>query len=674
VTCEPEVGLQGNAVRSRSNFRRDIQGLRAVAVVAVILYHARDILPGGFVGVDVFFVISGYVITNSLSAEFNRNGRISLASFYRRRIRRLTPALALTVAVVVPMSMWFGPIGSLDATTRTGLAATLLGANLFLAEATGYFAESAQLNPLLHTWSLSLEEQFYLVFPATVTALYALRRRVDRNSTLLFGIVILSGLSLALMLWLDAGASGLIGTTRARRFAFMMMPARAWQFGVGAALALWRIRERRPRNLTATLGLVVVVAAFVLLDDTLSYPGLYALAPTLGAALLIDSPGTRATRWLEHRWLVRMGDVSYSWYLWHWPAIVFARASGVAQPLLLAGIGLATLPLAMLTYDQVEMRFRSTPEDRKADTTSLRWFRITALSVLIAGAAFAVGHVTATNIRPNIERASDALASGQDHVDRTCVREPVSPGLLGCTFGDGSVHMVLLGDSNAGQITETLVTIAQRHDATLTVITRAACPMIDVQITNFGVPFRTCQRASIEAQEWLGEVQPDLVVFAVASDIHLQTEGWTISSATSTGPAAFLEAMTRFVTAMEAGGTEVVILQPIPKFALQPGLETGARQCSVAALSLEIEACLLSTPRTDAQARRAAGVEIGEAVARQTDATLLDVFDSICPLSTCTERAQSSGVYLYRDARHISVDAALMLVPQFDEVLSGLLP
>lgn len=277
-----------------TNHRLDIQGLRAVAVIAVILYHADDLLPGGFVGVDVFFVISGFVIMRSLAREHARTSAINLADFYRRRIRRLTPVLALTIIVVVPLSILLGPISSVDFGARTGVAATFLSANMYLARNGGYFATAAELNPLNHTWSLSLEEQFYLVFPAVVSFLYWRSTRGQQvHRGIALGLLCLSLVSLGLALFMSYGPGlGPIEASTLRHYSFFVMPARAWQFGAGALLAILLASDdyRFAKPGHGAVGGALVVACFLAFNDGLNYPGAWALVPTVGSVLLLANP------------------------------------------------------------------------------------------------------------------------------------------------------------------------------------------------------------------------------------------------------------------------------------------------------------------------------------------------------------------------------------------------
>jgi peptidoglycan/LPS O-acetylase OafA/YrhL len=331
--------------------RLDVQGLRAVAVLSVVAYHAGLPVRGGFVGVDVFFVISGFVITAMLRREWESTGRISFAAFYKRRFKRLTPALAVVVAVTaVTAGLVMSPLGPQQRVSETGLGAMALIANWVIASTTGgYFDAPAATNPLLHTWSLSVEEQFYLLFPALLALGWLVAARWPRRrhtATLLVGLVAFGSFGVALI--------GVNPFFRSWLFGFYSPLTRAWEFAVGALLALVAVKAVRGAGVA---GFGLLAASFFLIDDRTTFPGMWTLLPVAGTALLIVA----RPRVLAVRPLVRIGDWSYSIYLWHWPLIVFATTFGWNRT---AAAALSFLP-AVASFRWVERPLRTVQLPRR---------------------------------------------------------------------------------------------------------------------------------------------------------------------------------------------------------------------------------------------------------------------------------------------------------------------
>ncbi len=350
-----------------SPIRHDIQGLRALAILSVLLYHlAPNLLPGGFVGVDIFFVISGFVITATIRRQ-QYAGTFSIAGFYRKRIRRILPPLFLMMAAVLLVGWFLFPPYWYLQLAKSALATTVFGANFFFLRNTGYFDLSSTSLPLLHTWSLAVEEQFYLGFPLLLLLLqrYLPRRIVAALSLLALG-------SLALSIYL----------VHPHPFAaFYLAPSRAWELLLGAVLAL----RPPPRNLQPSLltaasatGIALTAASFFLLQPDSPFPGVAALAPCLGAALLLYTgilPGSPLTRLLSIPPLVFVGNISYALYLWHWPILVFLRTTAPISwqanpPLLLLSAALAAFAAASLSWYLLERPLLQSPLPRYP------WFRL----------------------------------------------------------------------------------------------------------------------------------------------------------------------------------------------------------------------------------------------------------------------------------------------------------
>lgn len=330
-------------------YRRDIDGLRALAVLPVILFHAGfEVFKGGFIGVDVFFVISGYLITGLILDE-KQQGRFSLLRFYQRRARRILPALLTVLLLCIPCAwLWMPPSQHLLFSENL-IAIIAFVSNVFLWRSSGYFAPSAHENPLLHTWSLSVEEQYYFVFPLMLLALWRLGRRW-------------LGLAITLML-LGSLALADYASYRAPGGTFYLIPSRAWELLAGSLLALIVSRRPLPENTAlSSLGLGMILLSYGLFDDGDRWPALPALLPILGSVLTVGftGPTTLTYRLLASRPLVFIGLISYSAYLWHQPIFAFARLQAAApvSPVVMGGLAVASLLVAWLSWKVIETPFR----------------------------------------------------------------------------------------------------------------------------------------------------------------------------------------------------------------------------------------------------------------------------------------------------------------------------
>lgn len=334
-------------------YRPDVDGLRALAVLPVLLYHARLGCTGGFVGVDVFFVISGFVISSLILKEVAA-GTFSMVNFWERRIRRIMPALSLVVVAVLTAGWLFDLPEDFQTLAKSVMAQALMAANFFFWKGGNYFDPGVETKPLLHTWSLAVEEQFYLLFPLLLTLMIRVRPATWRRW-------ILGGAVVSLILSIVWSYS-----SHNQRVAFYLLPARAWELLIGALLAIYsgRFSASRPVGETCGFaGLGLIAWSVLFYDESTRFPGLAALAPCLGAAMIIASSETRTSivgRLLSLKPLVFIGLVSYPLYLWHWPLLVFSKYLFAYE--LSAGIRilllLASLLLAVLSWKFFEMPFR----------------------------------------------------------------------------------------------------------------------------------------------------------------------------------------------------------------------------------------------------------------------------------------------------------------------------
>ncbi|MBY5974859.1 acyltransferase [Ferrimonas balearica] len=336
-----------------THYRPEIDGLRAVAVLPVILFHAGiNGLPGGFVGVDVFFVISGFLITGIIERELAADN-FSIVRFYERRARRILPALFLVLAASSVAALIFMLPYELQGFGRGLLGVALFASNILFWQETGYFAGASELNPLLHTWTLAVEEQFYIIFPILLMMLWRWKMRVVW--------IVLVALTVCSLLLSD------YASTRAPSANFFLLPTRAWELGIGALMALWLTHRPQPSGILAEglgiAGLAAIVASVLLYGPETPFPSFHTLLPVLGAAAILYAaqPATLVGRLLSSWPVVGLGLISYSAYLWHQPLFAFARLTALdadPQPWLMLMLAGASLGLAWLSWRFVERPFR----------------------------------------------------------------------------------------------------------------------------------------------------------------------------------------------------------------------------------------------------------------------------------------------------------------------------
>ena len=347
---------EATVAKPRLTYRPDIDGLRAVAVLLVLAVHLRTRFTGGYIGVDVFFVISGYLISNVILSELG-SGTFSIVTFYERRIRRIFPAMLAMMAVTTVLVYRFSVPNEVEGYGRSLLAALFSSSNFLFWHEAGYFDTSSAAKPLLHTWSLAVEEQFYIVFPLF---LMLVRRFAPRRMR----VAILALLALSL-------AAAAIAVRHDTTAAFFFAPLRAWELLLGTVVSqryLPSLRGVVARNLGSALGLGLIVASAIRYDATTPFPGLAAIPPCLGAALILAAGETGSSligRALALRPVVFVGLISYSLYLWHWPILVFQESNnllvaGVVQGAKAKVVVVAvSLVVATLSWALVEQPFRT---------------------------------------------------------------------------------------------------------------------------------------------------------------------------------------------------------------------------------------------------------------------------------------------------------------------------
>ncbi len=406
-----------------TRFRTDLQGIRAIAVILIVLYHAGVTgLSGGYIGVDVFFVLSGYLITGLLVRELDSSGRIAISSFYARRARRILPAsFVVLVVTLVASAVVLSPI-HFASTSKDVAAAAIYVPNIrFALEQTDYW-HPASISPVLHFWSLGVEEQFYLLWPTFLLLAWRFAGRSTRG--LAFWVCAATAASLVL---------GVLLTPARPTAAFYLLPTRAWELGVGAMLVFadrrFRAMPASLSSLAAWLGLLMIGAATVLFDSSTPFPGVAALLPVVGTAMLVAAGASGRRAWpqpfLASRPMQYAGRISYSLYLWHWPLLVlgavFAAAvtPAVRVPI---EVGLAVL-LAAATYRWVEDPLRV---GRLIGTVPRRNLSIAAVgSLCLVIVAVSSGLAATERFKP--DRVAVAMASADPLADLVPTSSAAAP-------------------------------------------------------------------------------------------------------------------------------------------------------------------------------------------------------------------------------------------------------
>ena len=443
-------------VMSNSLYRPEIDGLRALSVISVVLFHADFGVPGGYIGVDVFFVISGFLITRLILKDLEA-GEFSIASFWERRIRRIFPALAVMLGAVLVAGYFLLLPTQLADLGESSLAQSLLLANIYFWRDTGYFTAPAEQKPLLHTWSLAVEEQFYLVFPIFLLAIQTLARRSMRTVIAMTALL--------------SFATAVYGVYNHPVASFFLLPTRAWELLAGSLLAFIPNTLQLPKSVyesIASLGVIAILFAAFQFDDHTPFPGLAALLPVGGAAAFIFANSCRISvvgRLLSVTPLVFVGQISYSLYLWHWPILVFLRCalgSLRSWPLTLSAVFVSFF-VAVLSWRFVELPFRR----RSTTATKCVVFACTvSVQAVLIGVA---GLFWTTNGVPTRLVELQRVVSDSKSLDRrygSYIHELETgqlPVIGRNNKNESRVDFALFGDSHAMALAPVFDLVSKRH-------------------------------------------------------------------------------------------------------------------------------------------------------------------------------------------------------------------
>lgn len=671
----------------RKNFRADIQALRALAVLLVVAYHFWPTrLTGGFVGVDVFFVISGFLITRHLHKEWRETGTISLSAFWARRARRLLPAALLTLVVVAIATWLWLPESQLVQTYREIAASAAYIQNWVLAaDSVDYLAAANAASPVQHFWSLSVEEQFYLVWPilALLTVL-SLRRRGTRsvNIGLIVAISAISVVSLAISIsW----------TTRVPAEAYFVTPTRAWEFALGALLAfipaLATARDSL-RMLIAGCGAAMIVASAILYTSASPFPGTIALLPVVGAALVIWAhvPANALADVIPLRPAVFAGDISYAIYLWHWPVLIFAglflELTFVTKVAVIAGV----MVISWLSTRFVENRVR-TARSLASPARALAIAGVVTLAVAVpaglmwkatlndareaaaqaAAAAETLSTCAGAGYRDPAKDCSayvpDQLlpapwAASEDHWERNdeCLVTLKQNEFHVCVEGpeDSKVRVAVIGDSHATHWTPAILEVARERDWQVTAILRSSCPHNPVyRHFDDAKVAENCVNWNERVNEYLAEVPPFDLVFVTHSRL-----GGSLYRDDEAAIEGFRQTWRMFTEQ----DTQVVVIVDTPRTLEETYQCVIDNAPDTTVCDVDRDIALEGLDRMVAAAEGQPLVEV------------VDMTDFFCWDGTC--KAVIGGVVVYRDDHHITATYSVSLGPYLDEKLveQGLIP
>jgi peptidoglycan/LPS O-acetylase OafA/YrhL len=661
-------------------FRRDIEGLRAVAILGVLLAHAKvGLFEGGYCGVDVFYVISGFLITGILFRELEGSKTISLVGFYARRARRILPMAALViVAVLLTSLVVFNPVER-NLLTHDAVAASLYVVNWrFVQESVDYFGPSSATSPLQHYWSLSIEEQFYLVWPGLLLIATLWWRRVGRPSRHAAAVVLGAVAVLSL-------AYSISYTDSHPPEAYFSTFTRLWELALGGLLALAPLRPLSIpwSRVLAGAGLAAIVGAYVLLDAGSAFPGYLALIPTLGSAAVIAAGvGWRDSapiRPMSSAPVQYIGRVSYSWYLWHWPFVVFAGAEWgpLSTAEATAAVAASFVP-TVIGHHLVEGPVMRSELLRRRPWAALGvgalatfaglaaaglvWFAKPDIPTLpaskVEGAAALkrqqVPQESADALSPNpLEAGGDIGRLDADGCLLTF--DETESGKCTYTWGNGDTKVVLLGDSHAAPLFAPLEQIGRERGWSLTGLAKDGCPPANALVVRpkLGGPYDDCQTWRESALRRIEAEKPDLVV--VTGDQYydaLGPDGSGLASADSdrTLEAGYADTLKR----LEATGAKVAAVRDIPEAPLDvPG-------CVAESLD-SLDDCGFA-----ADSRKPSGWDL-RAIRSVPGVDLVDLTKYICPDGHC--RAVIGDAVTYLDTNHLTATFARTLAPMIEREL-----
>jgi peptidoglycan/LPS O-acetylase OafA/YrhL len=657
-------------------FRSDIEGLRALAILLVVASHA-DVpwLAGGFIGVDVFFVLSGFLITGLLLREFNGSGSINLADFYARRLRRLLPGLLLMVVCVgLAASKLTPPLEHAWQAQTAGMAAFWISNFHFAFEHLEYFGPEVSSNLFLHTWSLGVEEQFYLVWPVFLLFLlgaWGWQGRLRDTRRLMHGLIATLFLCLVLSMFL---------TVTRPAWGFYLMPSRAWQFALGALALLWCAARAPgedgmsglrfgPRmslllSLLGWAGFALIVASALVFDRSVAYPGWRAVIPGVGTvAILVAGARTQGgslSAVLSVSPMQALGRWSYSWYLWHWPVLLLGGTlilvSDPINRLLLVALSLI---LAILSYVLVERPVRINAGLAARPVATLLGGVL--LMLLVSGASWQ-WRVSAAgwSATEQQQRYSEIRDDRPVLYSMGCDEWFHSARVYPCGFGDpnASRTAVLMGDSIVGQWFPAIAERYTRSGWRLIVLTKSSCPMVDEPYFygRIGRRYLECEQWREQALQVAADIAPDVLILGSGLSYPFDEAGWVEGSRRVLGVVAPVSGKVLIVRATHPLGFD--------------GPSCLAARDWRAPVPSSFDACETEAGGNEHELRVFGW--LNDAAAAFENVHAVDFNPLVCPQGLCA--AQRDGMIVYRDGTHLSAAYVASLAARVQQIIDDVAP